>query len=236
MGSFGKAAAATKLTTAALATAEAVAANDFAPGPKREQSLEDISDDQIRALEELSRNVGYRVDPPRNPAPEVSPPAQPMSAEIGRVGVLPLETGRSRPPRLRRRLINVPQETISLRVPSSVLDDFDVWCDELGLSKKMGFMEMVRRIVHRSRDQVDPDDAALAAKPVGDDLDDLVGQLPRRLARRTATEHLEQATFFVPCRIVEAFEAWCEQRGLTKKDGFIEMVRRVRHNRSRDRD
>lgn len=55
-------------------------------------------------------------------------------------------------PKLRRRLIDEPQDPITLAVRRSVLEKFDLWCAEHGYSKKDGFAEMVRRVTRRTSD------------------------------------------------------------------------------------
>jgi hypothetical protein len=111
-------------------------------------------------------------------------------------------------------------------VRTSALDAFDVWCDEEVFTKKDGFIEMVERITSRSRQapEIDEGTEEEGRGPVR-------GQLPRRLARRLGKEPEEPVTFYVPTRTIELFEQWCEEKWLTHKDGFAEMVRRVTRKR-----
>lgn len=55
-------------------------------------------------------------------------------------------------PKLRRRLVDEPQDTFTTQVRRSTLDKFDEWCAIHGYSKKAGFDEMVRRVTRRSSD------------------------------------------------------------------------------------
>lgn len=204
---------------------EPAAESPFAPGPKRHIDIEALADDGIRRLEELGRLAGYRPEHPVLPADRPServerpePPGAPAQS--------PALGGRQVRPRLRRRLINVPQESVTLRIPTSTVDLFDEWCDSQALTKKSGFMELVARIIHRSHGPGSEDEAHDRALQSGEG-ESIRGQLPRHLARRLKTEAEEPVTFYIPTSTMEAFEEWCGDRGLTKKAGFVEMVRRV---------
>lgn len=203
---------------------EPAAESPFAPGPKRHIDREALADDEIRRLEELGRLAGYRPEYPvlaaDRPSERVERPASRVPAQS------PALRGRQERPRLRRRLINVPQESVTLRIPTSTVDLFDEWCDSQALTKKSGFMELVARIIHRSHAPGPEDEAHDRALQSGEG-EPIRGQLPRHLARRLKAEAEEPVTFYVPSSTMEAFEEWCGDRGLTKKAGFVEMVRRV---------
>ena len=53
-------------------------------------------------------------------------------------------------PRLRRRVVEEPQDSFSMIAKRRILDKFDLWCAQNGFTKKDGFEEMVKRVTRRS--------------------------------------------------------------------------------------
>lgn len=211
--------------------------NAFAPGPKRLLQTEKSLDAEILDIERVSRAAGYRTDEGQGAAvlegaiasEQFEPQPTPASPPVERPGGLPPRL-KSRRPVLRRRLINVPQETLSLKATSTTVDAFHIWCEDNGFTKKLGFINMVKRIVERSQDR-DPLDERRDADLISAADEVIQGQLPRHLAR-LHNDPEEPCNWYIPTSTVVAFEEWAAERGLTKKKGFEEMVKRVTRSRS----
>lgn len=53
-------------------------------------------------------------------------------------------------PKLRRRIVDEPQDVITTQARRSIVDKFDMWCARNGFTKKAGFEEMVKRVTRRA--------------------------------------------------------------------------------------